>query len=196
MPTAHALSRREEILRAAADLFARQGYHATSTAELGDAVGLGKGALYYHIGSKEDLLYEISARHVEEMIAFGTALLEQDLEPVEKFRRLSRRLMRTISDNLPELTVFFSEVRSLHGERGRRLHDLRARFEAIWSQILEDGVARGVFQSADPITVKGVLGLHNCSYLWLRSPGPLSPEAISDRFCELALVGLLTPHSR
>ena len=196
MPTARALNRREEILRVAADLFARNGYHATSTAELGDAVGLGKGALYYHIGSKEDLLYEISARHVEEMVAFGTALLEQDLEPVEKFRRLSRRLMRTISDNLPELTVFFSEVRSLRGDRGRRLHDLRARFEAIWTAILEDGVARGVFTSADPVTVKGLLGLHNYSYLWLRAQGPLSPEAISDRFCELALRGLLTAGAR
>src|SRR5436309_3637837 len=57
-------SRREEILQIAARLFAENGYHGTGIAELGEAVGLGKGALYHHIGSKEDLLYEISSRHV------------------------------------------------------------------------------------------------------------------------------------
>src|SRR3989442_12542030 len=100
-------SRREEILQIAARLFAENGYHGTGIAELGEAVGLGKGALYHHIGSKDDLLYEISSRHVIEMVAFGEQLLASDISPLEKFRRLTRRLMRTIADNLPQRTGFF-----------------------------------------------------------------------------------------
>jgi AcrR family transcriptional regulator len=188
-------SRREEILRIAARLFAQNGYHGTGMVELGEAVGLGKGALYHHIGSKEDLLYEISSRHVIEMVAFGEQLLAGDITPLEKFRRLSRRLMRTIADNLPELTVFFREVRTLTGERGEHLLALRARFEEIWTEILEEGRAAGVFRTADPIIVKGLLGLHNYSYLWLRPDGPLTPEDVSDSYCDLLLRGLLTPEA-
>lgn len=188
-------SRREEILHVAAQLFAQNGYHGTGIAELGEAVGLGKGALYHHIGSKEDLLYEISSRHVIEMVAFGEQLLASDISPLEKFRRLSRRLMRTIADNLPELTVFFREVGTLRGERGEHLLSLRARFEGIWAEILEQGRASGVFRAADPIVVKGLLGLHNYSYLWLRPDGRLTPEDISDTFCDLVLRGLLTPEA-
>jgi AcrR family transcriptional regulator len=188
-------SRREEILRVAAQLFARNGYHGTGIVELGEAVGLGKGALYHHIGSKEDLLYEISSRHVIDMVAFGEQLLASDITPLEKFRRLSRRLMRTIADNLPELTVFFREVGTLKDERGDHLLALRSRFEEIWIEILEEGRAAGVFRTADPIIVKGLLGLHNYSYLWLRPDGRLTPEDISDSYCDLLLRGLLTPEA-
>jgi hypothetical protein len=129
---------------------------------------------------------------VIEMVAFGEQVLASDISPLEKFRRLSRRLMRTIADNLPELTVFFREVRTLQGERGEHLLSLRARFEEIWTEILEQGCAAGMFRTADPIVVKGLLGLHNYSYLWLRADGRLAPEDISDTYCDLLLRGLLT----
>ncbi|WP_030621990.1 TetR/AcrR family transcriptional regulator, partial [Streptomyces fulvoviolaceus] len=54
--------RRQKIIDTAAELFARQGYAATSVNDLGRAVGLAKGALYYYIGSKENLLIEIQSR--------------------------------------------------------------------------------------------------------------------------------------
>jgi AcrR family transcriptional regulator len=56
--------RKQEIARIAARLFAAQGFHGTGINELAQEVGLGKGALYYHIKSKEDLLFEISTAHV------------------------------------------------------------------------------------------------------------------------------------
>lgn len=182
---------KERILRVAAELFARKGYHATGMAELGEAIGLGRGALYYHIGSKEGLLYEISVRHVEQMVSYGEELLTSRLTPEERFRRLSRQLMRTIADNLPELTVFFREVHSLSGQRNERLLALRDRFEDIWLQILQEGVEQGRFQIADPLAVKGILGLHNYSYLWLDPKGALAPEQIADRFSDMILHGLL-----
>src|SRR6266496_1484504 len=49
-------ARRHEIVDVSAKVFAERGYHATSTTELCEANGIGKGALYYYIGSKEQLL--------------------------------------------------------------------------------------------------------------------------------------------
>lgn len=182
---------KERILRTAAELFARNGYHATGLSELGKAVGLGRGALYYHIGSKENLLYELSVRHVEEMVAYGEMVLGSPLGAEERFRRLSRKLMRVIADNLPELTVFFREINSFSGERHHSIVELRARFEGVWLQVLREGEAEGLFQRGDALTVKGVLGMHNYSYLWIDPEGSLSPEEIADRFCDLLLHGLM-----
>jgi AcrR family transcriptional regulator len=187
--------RRAEILKTAARLFAANGYHATSMADLTEAAGVGKGALYHHIGSKEKLLYDISAEHVIEMVEYGTELLETDLSAVEKLRRLSRRLMRTIAENLPELTVFFSEHRALDEQHDGELKRMRERFEEIWAQILAEGHEAGVFRTAEPLTVKAILGCHNYAYLWLNPEGPLTPEEISDMFCDLLLGGLLTPQA-
>ena len=51
MPT-----RRNELTRQAARLFAEQGYHGTSMEDLASAMGVQKGSLYAHVASKADLL--------------------------------------------------------------------------------------------------------------------------------------------
>ena len=67
------------ILDEAAKLFAAKGYHATGIADISEAVGLGRGALYHHIRSKEQLLFEISTLHVDELIAASEKLIQDCL---------------------------------------------------------------------------------------------------------------------
>jgi AcrR family transcriptional regulator len=186
--------RKQEIARIAARLFAAQGFHGTGINELAQEVGLGKGALYYHIKSKEDLLYEISTAHVFQMIEIGEELGErEDLTPTEKLRQLSKSLMITIGENRAELTVFFREVQSLTDERGEAVRELRDRFEQIWARVIEDGVAKGEFRSLDRVAIKGLLGLHNYSYIWLDPDGRCTPEEVSEVFMDLILNGLAAP---
>ena len=61
-------ARRHEIVDTSAKVFAERGYHATSTTELCEANGIGKGALYYYIGSKEQLLAAIHDRVMDEVM--------------------------------------------------------------------------------------------------------------------------------
>src|SRR5256886_11209278 len=64
-------TRRNELLRQAARLFAEKGYHGTSTGDLAEAMGVQKGSLYAHIRSKADLLWEVARDGAE---AFHAAL--------------------------------------------------------------------------------------------------------------------------
>jgi AcrR family transcriptional regulator len=181
---------RDRILGVAAELFAQNGYHATGMAELGQAAQLGRGALYHHIGSKEQLLYELSIRHMEEMVAFGESLLAEEETPApDRLRRLGRRLLRTIADNLPELTIFFREGHALTGERRVRLQAVRDHFEELCAGIFEQGVRAGELRVSGPLVVKGFLGLHNYSYLWIQKDGDSSPEEIADLFVDIFLHG-------
>jgi AcrR family transcriptional regulator len=182
----------ERILRVAAKLFAQQGYHGTGMSELGDAAGLQRGALYYYIGSKENLLYEISSRHVVDMVEFGEELLKEQLPATEKLLRLSQRLIRTIHDDLDEVTVFFREIGALTGERRTRVFEFRDRFEDVWMRILQQGVTEGTFRRADPLLIKAVLGMHNYSYLWMKPDRSLQPEEVARYFCDLLFKGILT----
>ena len=61
-------ARRDEIIDTSAQVFARQGYHATGIAELCTVNGVGKGAFYYYIGSKEELLAAIHDRVMDEVM--------------------------------------------------------------------------------------------------------------------------------
>ncbi|MFC5181320.1 SACE_7040 family transcriptional regulator [Actinomadura harenae] len=64
--------RRAEILAAAADLFARRGYHGTSIGDLGGALGLTGPALYRHFRGKDAVLAEILVDISERLRDEGT----------------------------------------------------------------------------------------------------------------------------
>lgn len=185
-------STNERILRVAAEVFARKGYHGTGVAELGEAAGLKRGALYYHIGSKEDLLYNLSKRHVEEALSRGKTVVESDLHPIEKLRALAREHVQTIAARRDEVTVVMREMHALTGKRARQLTKLRDDYQKLFAQVLQEGVEQGVFRNADHVTVLGVLGMFNWTHVWLDvEQGPLSPEEVADRLTDIVVYGEL-----
>lgn len=181
------------ILDEAAKLFAAKGYHATGIADISEAVGLGRGALYHHIRSKEQLLFEISTLHVDELIAASEKLIQDDkLTAADKLRGMGRVLMRNISDNLPSWTVFFREVNSITGECRATVIERRRSYERQWADVIAEGAASGEFRSVDPVIVKGILGMHNYSYLWLTAENDrLTPEELADVFSTVFVGGLV-----
>jgi len=76
---------RERILASALELFAEQGYEATSTAQIEEAAGLsrGSGALYKHFRSKQELLDVALAQRMQEIAALPERL---DLGPLSDLR--------------------------------------------------------------------------------------------------------------
>ena len=60
---------REAIVARAAELFARQGYHATSMNQLAEAAGLSKATLYHYYRDKDALLVHIADGHVSRLQA-------------------------------------------------------------------------------------------------------------------------------
>jgi AcrR family transcriptional regulator len=186
----HGGDQKAAIRAGAARLFAERGYHATGITEICDAVGLGRGALYHHIGSKEELLFEISSMGLDELFEVSEAIVAEPLGAGEKLRRLSRTLMRNLAENRAALTVYFRELDLMSPEYRSRLVARRAGYQVLWEGVLAEGVASGEFVAPDPVVVKGLLGMHNYAYLWLREDGRLTPEEIGDRFCDVVLAGL------
>jgi AcrR family transcriptional regulator len=184
------LDQKERIRREAAQLFARNGYQGTGVQALSEAVGLGRGALYHHIGSKEALFEEVCTRPVQEMIGIAEAIVTRPASAEEKIRLLCRAQMRTLADHQAEWTLFQRDAMVLRGVVRKRMFATRARFEAIWRQLLEEGVENGEFRALDPIAIKGILGMHNYAYLWLDAQGRLTPEEIGDIFCDVMLHGI------
>jgi len=62
-------TQREQILARAAELFARQGYSATSMNQVAEACGVSKPSLYHYVRDKDQLLVEIAEGHVAKLNA-------------------------------------------------------------------------------------------------------------------------------
>ncbi|WP_245409377.1 TetR/AcrR family transcriptional regulator [Methyloceanibacter sp. wino2] len=176
---------KERIRRITAKLFAEKGYQAVGVAEIGEAVGLGRGALYYHIGSKEDLLYDIVIRYITALVTAGNTILYEYSDPHERITQLSRYLMRTISEHLSELTVCFREAEALTGERYDEVSRLHADYQEIWARAIKEGAEQGTFRELPPVALKGILGMYFYSFLWLNPNGRQSSDEIADVFADI-----------
>ena len=93
--------------------------------------------------------------------------------------------MRTIADNLSELTVCFREAESLTGDRHTAVARLHSDYQSLWAKALDDGYQRGEFRRLPHVALKGLLGMYFYSFLWLNPTGQNSAEDIADIFAEI-----------
>jgi AcrR family transcriptional regulator len=184
--------RRQAIVGAAAALFSDRGYHGTSVRDIAEESGILAGSLYTHIRSKEDLLFEIVARagqqfvHGLEPIALGPGT------PVQKLREGMRAHVRVVAGSIDEAKVFLHEWKALDGDRREEVRRLRNRYEALWNDIIEEGIREEAFRSDDPRFARLlILSAANWIYHWYDPAGPLRPDEVADRLTETTLQGLV-----
>lgn len=184
--------RRAELVRAAARLFSERGYHGTSMQHLGDAMGIHRGSLYAHIGSKQELLYDVALTGAEGFLQRAEAAYAAGGPADVRLRRLLIGHIETAIENLDAATVFLNEWRYLSADRRDEIKALRDRYEHIVRDIVEEGTLTGEFRrDADvAFAARLVLSAGNWTFAWYRPDGALSGTEIGERFADLVLKGL------
>lgn len=175
------------IVVAAAELFARDGFGATSLDDIAAVLGVTKGAFYYHVRNKEEILrliYLMVLTASEEPLR---KIVEADLPPAEKLRRAVEHQAAVAADRSPAMTVFYREHPHLTGPFAKEILLRKKAYERYFEQIIEEGQAAGVFQaSIDPkIATFGLLGMCNWLSQWYRSEGQYTPQQIADMFMNM-----------
>jgi TetR/AcrR family transcriptional regulator, cholesterol catabolism regulator len=182
-------SRRSELTREAARLFAERGYHGTSIGDLAKAMGVQKGSLYAHIESKQDLLYEAMREGAE---AFHAALDEipDDLRVTERIRLALRAHLRVVAEQLDIATVFVREWRYLEGERAAEFLAERRRYEERFRTLFREGRELGELRTDldDQAAALLVLSAANWAYTWL--PAGADTDPLADRFFAILVDGI------
>ena len=181
---------RERILAAATLLFIQNGYNGTGVQEISDAVGIGRGALYHHIGSKEQLLFEISMSLLQPVTDEARSISATDEQPEVKLRALARALLAHHAEYGDAWSVAVQEARMLSPEHRAKVIAARDDYETIWANVLDKGTAIGVWRPVDALESRGILGMLNSTARWMQPDGELSPEEIADRYVDLLLHGL------
>jgi len=185
--------RRQMIIDTSASVFARRGYHATGINELCVANDLGKGALYHYIGSKEALLVAIHDRVMDEVMLGAERVAEAGGTPSQQLAMLGDELLDVIHRHPDHVWVFLHEFPALTGERAKRFQGRRREYERRVEAVFRSGVDTGEFRPLDPrLTALAWLGMHNYTYLWLKSGGPLSACDVAKPFAEIFMRGVAT----
>ncbi|WP_374385335.1 TetR/AcrR family transcriptional regulator [Streptomyces sp. D2-8] len=190
---AAARDRRGELLGTAAEVFAEQGYNATTVRKIADHAGMLAGSLYYHFDSKESMLEEILRTFLDELWDGYDTVLGAGLGPRETLQALVTESFREIDRHRAAVAIYQKESRQLVAqERFAFLAESQRRFEKAWLSTLERGVAERAFRADLDVrlTYRFVRDTVWVAASWYRPGGQHSPDEIARQYLSMVLDGI------
>jgi len=181
----------ERMLNAAAALFSKKGYAATSTREIAALLRIQKASLYYHIESKEDLLYSICKSSLEQIRHDVEAAVQGVADPIERTRIMVRAHIESMLRDQDRHSATLSEMRALSKERLAHVMSLRDSYEELVRSVLQEAQSAGALRSDIPVKYLCLilLGLVNRVEVWYRRSGALSPAELGEILAAVFLTG-------
>lgn len=164
-------NRRQELIRAAARLFHRKGFHATSTRDIATAVGMRSGSPFYHFRSKGELLYAVMDEGMRSAIERQRQALQKAKQTMTDPRRELAILIRNQFDVLlgpgsDFIPVMLYESRGLNTRQRASLRQLQSDYEAAWTPVLEALHAAGLLRAEVRLARLLIFGALNWAVQW------------------------------
>jgi len=183
---------RENILEAAAQVFRQKGFHGASMQDIAEAVNLQKASLYHHVSSKQEILLALLDRALELLFERISVVSNRPIPADKKLQQMIRAYLQILAENTDLSAVLLFEHRSLERKQHARHVPNRDKFEALWRDVLVEGVASKLFKCDNPaLTARAILGIMNWTITWYRPDGDLTINEIADQYSNLLLSGLL-----
>lgn len=178
-------NRREQILTAAAELFAHHGFHGVGIDDIGAAVGISGPALYRHFRSKDAILGEMLNSISRYLLDGGTARSSQPGEPADVLDALVRFHVDFALEHPALITVQERNLANLTDADRRQVRALQRQYVEIWVRAISDAIP-GIAERPARSAAHAVFGLIN-STPYNRH---LSDGELADLLCRLALGAL------
>jgi AcrR family transcriptional regulator len=141
--------RRNEILDAADELFAKKGFDGTSTNDILEKVEIARGTLYYHFKSKEDIMNALIERYNQRIVsAARLAASDKSIPANERILRVVMSL-NISEDSGQEI------MEHIHKPQNALMHQkiqkvIITHVTPILAEIIEDGIEQGMFNTPFP----------------------------------------------
>jgi AcrR family transcriptional regulator len=164
-------NRRQELIHAAAKLFHRKGFDATSTRDIAAAVGMRSGSPFYHFKSKGALLHAVMEEGMRSAIERQTRVLQKAEQTMADPRWVLTILIRNQFDVLlgpgsDFIPVMLYESRALTPRQRASLVQLQSEYEAAWTPVLEALHTAGQLRADVKLARLLIFGALNWSVQW------------------------------
>src|SRR5690606_4426367 len=186
------LSRKEQVIRKAAELFRQKGYAASSMRDLAQMLGIEAASLYSHIKSKEEILRTLCFDMAAEFRASLDEVEQQDVTASEKLRRGIIGHIQVMARDLTASAVFMNEHRHLSQPYLRDFLLLRINYINRFKRIIEAGMQSGEFKDTidKKLAVMTLFSSLNWMPMWYDPVGTIEPIELGRQLADMLVNGL------
>jgi TetR/AcrR family transcriptional regulator len=179
-------ARREKILfETAGKLFNQYGFHGTSMSQLTEALGLTKGAIYYYVKDKSDLLYQLHLKSIEATRRSNARAVEEGRNGYERIRAIVRNYVESVTRSNTE-TFILLEDGALKPEQAADIVEKRKELEIFLRDQIQAGVDDGSIVPCDPRMVSfALVGAMAWVTKWYEPDGPMTSEDVATAMSDM-----------
>jgi AcrR family transcriptional regulator len=182
--------KRIEILRAAAGVFRRRGYHGASVDQIASALDMAPGNLYYYFRNKEEILYVCHDYSLGLILKELKEVEQSQLPPDRQIHRLIVAFVHLFIDVLHG-TAWTLEVEALSPPLLKKVIAKRDRIDKGFRKILSEGMRTGLFARRDPkLAAFVIFGAINWIPRWYDPAGGATSHEIAQAFADYLVAGL------
>lgn len=186
------LSRKEQVIRKAAELFKDKGYAASSMRDLAHLLGIEAASLYSHIKSKEEILRHLCFDMAAEFRKSLEEVEKQNVSASEKLRQGIIGHIQVMAKDLTASAVFMNEHRHLSQPYLRDFLLLRINYINRFKTIIEEGVRTGEFKPTidKKLAVMTLFSSLNWMPMWYDPTGIIDPIELGVQLADMLVNGL------
>lgn len=186
------LSRKEQVIRKAAELFKEKGYAAASMRDLAHMLGIEAASLYSHIKSKEEILRTLCFDMANEFRASLDQVEKQAGSASEKLRKGIIGHIQVMARDLTASAVFMNEHRHLSQPYLRDFLLLRINYINRFKKILEEGIKSGEFKNTidKKLAVMTLFSSLNWMPMWYDPVGKIEPVELGYQLADMLVNGI------
>ncbi len=189
--TAKKADKLDLILKTAARLFREKGFGGSSMRDLAEQVGMEAASLYYHIGSKDEILEKICFDIACTYISHLDEIEQSEENYLDKLKSLIRLHVRMMITNGPEVSVTNHDWKYLNNPKLSEFKELRKRYENRLEVLVENGIDAGELAEVNPaIAVYTMLSSLRWIEFWWKPQRGISAKELENSIITILLNGL------
>lgn len=180
---------RARLFATALVLFGERGYHGVSVRDITDALGQKPGAIYAHVQSKQELLFElVMIGHAEHRDRLRDAFLHADPDPAAQITAIVTTHVLVHLEYPAMARLNNHEFQFLDEGQVAEVLAVRSESERLLLEVIERGMRLGGFHVTDPIlAVSAIAAMGVRAAEWWRSDSPLTPGHIAETYAQFAV---------
>ncbi|MFC8386376.1 TetR family transcriptional regulator [Nocardia sp. NPDC057272] len=185
--------RRKEILESFIRHVAEYGYERTNLGDIAKELGMSKGTIVHHFGTKAQMLCELEENYMNHQLDAVRSMWERLAKPQERIAAIvfASAILQVVARDATVASQ--REVVQLADDPGmQEVRKLRRELQRMTEEELRRGIDEGLFRPVDVEVVSLQLwGSVQWMWVWFQPGGRHTPEAIGSTFVDVLLGGLL-----
>jgi len=170
----------------------QKGYGGISAQDIADELEFSKANFFYHVKSKEDLLYHIFVDTYQFAVRHYEEILTREAPAAEKLRALIDFYVRLMTEHGAVMQVWFKERAHLTPEHEAEALRFERRIQALMSNFYTDAIRRGEFRDINPrLASISIFGMCFALTKWPELRDQLSMTELTEQMQQLASGALL-----